>query len=704
MSKLISISENGINLVIEITEDNDVRLLHFSSIPFEDTSIPLKIRKWFRILEFQVSGENISDHHGSKHTGTNPGASLRYKEHKDYRNEFGRKVEIIMENSDFETVSHLQFYNNISIVRSWTTVKSKSSISQYIEYITSFALTGISKEGLSNWNEKCRLYIPHNTWTGEAQWKNYKLQELGLSQVNSAPQTKRISISNTGTWSTSEYLPMGLFENTECGTILFWQIENNGSWHWEIGDVSDYQLYIQLSGPTEQENLWGKELKTGELFETIPVAVGILSGNFEDAIDELTKYRRIIRRPNNDDKNLPVIFNDYMNCLFGDPTEDRLLPLIDKAAEIGCEYFCIDAGWYADNGWWDNVGNWVPSKRRFPNGLEKVLNYIRSKGMIPGLWLELEVMGIKNDFANKLPDNWFFIRHGKRVIDNGRYQLDFRNKDVRNFASDVIDRLVKEYGIGYIKMDYNINAGPGTEINADSMGDGLLSHNRAYLKWLDEIFNKYPNLVIENCSSGGLRLDYALLSRHSIQSSSDQTDYRKYPYISAAIMTAVTPEQCGVWSYPLANAKKEEIIFNLVNAMFMRIHQSGKITEIANDNLNYLKEGISYYKTIRNYIPDSLPFWPLGLPEYSDGWVSLGLKLNNNKSLIAIWRINGKNEVCILPLKQFEGKSLSIKCAYPLKDDKVKYNWNRNNGTLSVVLPEFYTARILEIETLEDTL
>ena len=61
-----------------------------------------------------------------------------------------------------------------------------------------------------------------------------------------------------------------------------------------------------------------------------------------------------------------------------------------------------------------------------------------------------------------------------------------------------------EYTVRYIKMDYNIEPGIGTETNADSAGDGLLEHNRAYLAWLDGIFQKYPQLVIENCSSGGL--------------------------------------------------------------------------------------------------------------------------------------------------------------------------------------------------------
>lgn len=123
-------------------------------------------------------------------------------------------------------------------------------------------------------------------------------------------------------------------------------------------------------------------------------------------------------------------------------------------------------------------------------------------------------------------------------------------RKVQDYATSVIDRMVNEYGVGYIKMDYNINSGIGTEVDSDSLGDGLLEHNRAYLAWLDSIFCQYPDLIIENCGSGGMRMDYAMLSRHSIQSSSDQTDYIKNAAIAASCATALTPEQCAIWSYP----------------------------------------------------------------------------------------------------------------------------------------------------------
>lgn len=78
----------------------------------------------------------------------------------------------------------------------------------------------------------------------------------------------------------------------------------------------------------------------------------------------------------------------------GDPTAEKMIPVIDKAAESGAEYYCIDAGWYADVTWWDSVGEWKPSTWRFPNGIKEILDYIRYKGLIPGVWLEIEVMGI----------------------------------------------------------------------------------------------------------------------------------------------------------------------------------------------------------------------------------------------------------------------------------------------------------------------
>lgn len=696
MGKIINVAENGLYLVLEITEEKDVRLLHFGAEPLSE-EISEKQKPGFRLMELQLSGEDRAEYHGRTHRASYPGLRMTFDNYTDSSNELGRKLEISLvdEVTGLSAVQHFQFYNGIGTLRSWTVLHNAGDTETSVEYVSSFSLTGVGKEGLGDRSDKIEVSLAHSGWQSEIQWRTYSLPELGMSHLSDRG-SKRIACSNTGSWSAAELIPMAVLHNKESGTSLFWQIEHNGSWHWEFTDQND-QLTLLISGPTESDNHWWKKLQPGETFTSIPVAVGSVRGGFEAAIEQLTTYRRTIRRPNEDNELLRIIFNDYMNCLWGSPTTEKLLPLIDAAADVGCEYFCIDAGWYAPGEWWDGVGEWLPSEERFPEGIKYVLDYIRGKGLIPGLWLELEVMGINSPKLAETDDSWFFMRHGKRVKDRSRYQLDYRNPKVIAHADGVITRLVEEYGVGYIKMDYNINAGIGTETAADSFGDGLLEHNRAYLAWLDSIFVRYPNLVIENCSSGGMRMDYAMLSRHSIQSTSDQEDYVRYAAIAAASPAALTPEQSAVWSYPLREGDDEEVIFNMINALLLRVHQSGHLAELSPRRRELVKEALDYYKVIRGDIPHSAPFWPLGLPDSQGEWVSFGLKRGDRRYL-AVWRIAGEAVSISLPLDSLKGQDLTINCAYPQQHDSV-WQWNKEEGELMIFLPPGKIARLFEIHS-----
>lgn len=702
MSQIIEIHENKMHLILEVTQEEEVLLLHFGARPFASNNMQAGQKRSFRLMELQLTGEDRDEYHGRTHRATYPGLRMQYDGHVDYRNTYGRKLEIGMVDpmTSLKTVQHFQFYDGIQTVRSWVVLNNQGPKPLGVEYVSSFALTGLDKEGSQDRGEKMKLYIPHTGWQSELQWRSYYLPELGMSHLIDRT-SKRIYCSNTGSWSAAEHIPMAILENGEDNHTLFWQIEHNGSWHWEIVDQSDL-LTLLISGPNEHDNHWWTRLEPGEEFVSVPVAVGSVVGDYQEAIGQLTNYRRKIRRPNEDNRTLKVIFNDYMNCLWGKPTTKKLLPLIDAAAEVGSEYFCIDAGWYAAGEWWDGVGEWMPSEERFPEGIKYVLDYIRSKGMVPGLWLELEVMGINSPKLVETDDSWFFMRHGKRVKDRSRYQLDYRNPKVVAHANEVIRRLVEDYGVGYIKMDYNINAGIGTETDADSCGDGLLQHNRAYLNWLDSIFARYPDLVIENCSSGGMRMDYAMLSRHSIQSTSDQENYANYAAIAAASPSALTPEQSAVWSYPLREGDDEEVVFNMVNALLLRVHQSGHLAELSPRRRELVKEALDYYKKIRTDIPEALPFWPLGLPTAQNDWVSLGLRKDDHIYL-AVWRVkdsipenDGRSARKTLPLQFLKGKTLDIQCAYP-QNFASDYTWTAALGELEVVLPASKTARLYEI-------
>lgn len=668
---VLDFSQNKLFAVFETTETGMVVLKHFSSLPNSESG-----KKEYAVSDVHICGEKYDARFGAKHMGESGTVSLKYQKHNYYENENGNKLEFLLKDDKIEVVVHYQFYKGISAVRAWKTVTNISEDKVGLEYVSSFSYTGINEENL-------KLLIPHNSWCSEVDWEEFTPEQLGMKKYR-ANLSKRISVSNTGSWSTQEYLPMAAAVSDN--DTLIWQIENNGSWQWEIGEM-DNLLYLKLSGPNEQENSWYKELLPGESFESVKACVAV-GNSFDSALGALTEYRRKIFNNNDTNRKLPVIFNDYMNCLWADPTEEKMLPLIDKAAELGCEYYCMDAGWYADGTWWETVGEWKEERKRFPKGIKKVFDYIKDKGMLPGIWLEIEVIGINCPILNEFDDDCFFMRHGKRIVNRGRYQLDFRNGKVRRFASDTVARVVEDYGAEYIKFDYNTTPGVGTEVNADSFGDGLLEHNRAYLDWIRELKVKYPNLIIENCSSGGLRMDYAMLSEHHIQSVTDQEEFAKTAHIAAAAPTAVLPEQSGVWAYPVAKDNEDAVAVNMASAILQRLYLSGQILELDKKRIELVKEGIEVYKSIRNEISNSIPFYPIGMPNHKNDVICLGFKYPDC-SRILLSSFDNKDREINIPIKYEK-----VKILYP-SDTKTTLS-DAENG-INVKIPTECTSVIIEI-------
>ncbi len=338
-----------------------------------------------------------------------------------------------------------------------------------------------------------------------------------------------LTVSSRGSWPTDGHLPMGALTRGDNRTWL-WQIDSAAAWRWDTGECGG-AAYLALCGPTDADHQWRERLAPGEEFTTEPVALALGDG-FEDAMGALTRYRRAVRRPHPDHRTLPVVFNDYMNTLMGDPTTAKLLPLIDAAASVGAEYFCIDSGWYDDDaqGWWDSVGEWLPSQRRFPDGgIRRVIDHILERGMVPGLWLEPEVVGVRSPVARSLPDEAFVRQDGIRITEHGRHQPDLRHPAARAHLDRAVERIVGEWGVGYLEFDYNITVSPGGP---------LLGHARCWLDWLSSTLDRYPGLVIENCASGGRRMDGASLAVTQLQFTSDQQDPLRYPPIAAAAPTA----------------------------------------------------------------------------------------------------------------------------------------------------------------------
>ena len=616
-------------------------------LPF-GTATPEAVNSFGVEVALQCSGENSPDQ-GMKSGMGQPGARLLFVGKREESTPTGRRL-ICMHNDpvlQLNVESVYESFDGVPVARRYAKVTNAGTAPVGIEFLSSAMLHGLAAP--QDFDRELRIHTAVNSWMAEGQWHTLRPSEMGFVE-NERTSWSEAQAGSIGSWSSERYLPMAMAENTKLGVIWFWQIEHNGSWYWEISNVSardNYadDVYAYLGGPDDLHSAAWKNLKPGEIYETVPVAVGCVRGEFGDAVAALTRYRRVAcQKPSKTNSHCPVIFNDYMNCLWGDPTEAKELPLIAAAAKAGCEYFVIDAGWYAElhEDWSQTLGGWQPSTTRWPRGFKFLLDQIKKAGMVPGLWLEPEVAGAKSVLAQK-PDNWFLIRHGKRVFKNSRLMLDFRNPEVRAYLDQVIARLANDYGIGYIKMDYNVDTLQGTEINADSFGQGLLEHNRAHLGWLDGIVRKYPDLIIENCGSGGGRMDYAMLSRLQMQSMTDQENYLKLPAILVGASAAVLPEQLAIWSYPLANADADQTSFNMVTAMMCRIHQSGRLDSLSAEVWKQVAEGLRVYKELlRKNIPDAVPFYPLGLSDVTNSSAPIALGMHSPaQTLLGVWRIDG---------------------------------------------------------------
>jgi alpha-galactosidase len=650
-------------------------------------------------VEILLAGEG-RDSTGSRTTGTTVGNRLRYVGHHSWEDAGWLFLEVSQRDEATGLTASLRLSSpiGVSAVRATTSVSNDGTDPQVLQAVTSWCLGGVL--ATEEINGACAL-IGATEWLTEGRWQISPLRpgampDISLAAHSSSPRG-RLARSSTGGWSSGTSAPVAGLLAAQPGRAFLWQIEHNGSWEWE----SNEQLagaVLALSGPRDDAHGWSVELRPGESFDTVPVALVLGSSGFDAAVAALTAYRRAIRSPHDDRDRLPLVFNDYMNTLHGNPSSAALTPLVEAAAKVGAEIFCIDAGWYDDGGdWWDSVGEWTPSKRRFEHGLGVVLDHIRSLGMTPGLWLEPEVIGVRSPMAELLPDEAFFQRYGRRLREHGRFHLDLRHPAARSHLDSVVDRLVDQMGVGYFKLDYNIDPGVGTDVGGESAGAGLLGHNRAYVSWLDGLLARHPALILENCASGGLRSDYALLSRLQLQSTSDQQDPLRYPTIAASAPMSMLPEQAANWAYPQPDMTLEEIAFTLATGLTGRFYLSGHVDNMSEEQVDLVREAVATWHETRTWLATSDPVWPAGLPGWDDTWLAAGLRHGDGTRLV-VTRRPGSSSSFELALPHLRGREVRVEQVFPQSLPSWDCTWDAASGCLLVAATtEAPCARVLEV-------
>ena len=212
-------------------------------------------------------------------------------------------------------------------------------------------------------------------------------------------------------------------------------------------------------------------------------------------------------------------FGDNYPCgEFECTTEEYLIGIVRRYQQfdLAPDAFWLDAGWYEGCGWnkesgqwWQNVGNWKPALDRFPNGLRPVADVIHEMGAKFLVWFEPERVRPKTMIDRDHPE-WLLKLKGR-----DDYLFDLGNKEACIWLTDYISSSLKKEGIDIYRQDFNMDPYPYWTANdkPGRIGMSEIRHIEGLYAFWDSLLVRFPDLLIDNCASGGRRLDLETMSR-----------------------------------------------------------------------------------------------------------------------------------------------------------------------------------------------
>ena len=353
--------------------------------------------------------------------------------------------------------------------------------------------------------------------------------------------------------SSKGYVPWLSLRNERAGVEYLAELAWSGNWRMQVertpgeNDIALDARPLAVQMGMRHDGDAPLHLAPGASFALPRIALTASAGDLDDAANQMHRYQRVyVSPPAPGNRPLLVQFNTWYP--FGQDVDvERAKAAADVAAAIGAEAYVVDSGWYVDKDWVMELGDYEVSRRKFPRGLEELADHVRRRGMKFGLWVEIENVGRGSRLFRDHPE-WCLPYDGEPVINDRRCQLDFAKPEVRRWARATVERLVTTYQLGWIKIDYNIDAGDRFDPSRpDRAGARLHDHLVAYYQWLDELRAAHPELVVENCASGGLRFDTGIMAHAHTTWVSDVVNAVPSLQLRYGCTLQFSPELCNHW-------------------------------------------------------------------------------------------------------------------------------------------------------------
>jgi alpha-galactosidase len=363
--------------------------------------------------------------------------------------------------------------------------------------------------------EQTGTFILHHLKGSDAQKNDFQPYDDALQigrSVYMTPSRYRSS-DNTG-------FPFFNIESPAQQGIMV-SIGWSGKWYAEVLQESDRSVSLSAGMENMHLTLYPKE-------EIRTPRISLLFWHGADRMAGHNQLRRFILAHHSRKINgQPAIYPLSGSFDYGDPapcgeyeclSEEFAIALVKRYQQFGMlpELFWLDAGWYSGCGlqyehgrWHENVGNWSVEKSRFPNGLKPVADAVHAAGAKFMVWFEPERVRKGTQIYTEHPD-WLLLQDNK---DDALFDLG--NAQARLWLTDHISDFIQKEGIDYYRQDFNMDPGPFWKMadKPDRIGISEAKHIEGLYAFWDSLLVRFPNMIIDNCASGGRRLDLETTSR-----------------------------------------------------------------------------------------------------------------------------------------------------------------------------------------------
>lgn len=209
----------------------------------------------------------------------------------------------------------------------------------------------------------------------------------------------------------------------------------------------------------------------------------------------------------------PILINNWEATYFNFDT-DKLISIAKQASELGIEMLVMDDGWFG-NRFDDNraLGDWVVNEEKLKGGLKYLVDEVNKLGMKFGMWFEPEMVCPDSDLYRAHPDWTIQIPGREAGRSRNQLVLDMTRKEVRDYIFESMAKVLRSANVEYVKWDMNraLTDVWSHELAADRQGELYHRYMLGVYELQERLITEFPDLLLENCSSGGGRYDPGML-------------------------------------------------------------------------------------------------------------------------------------------------------------------------------------------------